>query len=446
MLINKIFIEKYGKLRNFEVAFASSNLYEKKLNLSVIVGENGTGKTSLLKFLSEVFTSNKIRGHFFVDYTINNEIETISNFKFVALKPKQVIVSSYATFEQFKTRHMTREIDDENDFYGEFQNMTDYVYAGPKKGFNSSSLSSVFLPVLKNYLLLGYKKSYAIQELLKEIGYIYEPLVQLKRMSIMKKLDKKTPEVIIENSPYADEELRTIAFEIDNFNNRFSHMTHTNFGHQRKKLIDLKSLQEYRGGVKQWINDVQKLENIGIYIIEDLWFPKGDDLIPMKSFSSGELSMFFRFFRLIDSICDGSIVLIDEPETHLHPRWIQKYIKILNDIFGEYHCHFIIATHSPLIVSDVASECIVGLKQNNNIIEQYRVLEQTLGIGYREILNEVFRIDDVYSEYTKELNEKIVDLLGKGKVSAAKELYSKLGDSELKFDLFLKFKEYENRG
>lgn len=441
MLINRIYIEEYGILRHFEVDFGASKLYNSQLNLSVIVGDNGTGKTSLLKFIAEVFTSDKITGNFFLEYTINNESKTISNnvdnIKH-NLKPKKVIVSSYSTFEQFKTDHKMRDSETLSDLNAKFENRSQYVYAGPKKKFNSASLSSIYLPILKNYLLSGIKKSVAIQELLREIGYTKEPLIQLKRMRVMRRIDQK--------QHYANEGLIEIAYRVDEFNNKFSNMIHTNFGHQRKKLIDLRILQEYSGGVDQWIEDVQKLEKIGINVIEDLWFPKEFGLIPMKSFSSGELSMFFRFFKLIDNITDTSIVLIDEPETHLHPRWIQKYIKMLNDIFGHYDCHIIIATHSPLIVSDVASECIVGLKQNNNIIEKYRVQEQTLGIGYREILNEVFGVDDLNSQYTKKLYEDIMKLLENGELSSAKELYSNLGDSELKFDLFLKFKEYENRG
>ncbi|MHA4046025.1 AAA family ATPase [Bacillus cereus] len=448
MLINKIFVGEYGKLKNFSVEFRASNFYNKQVNLSVIVGENGTGKTSLLKFISEVFTNNKITGDFYVDYSINGERKEISNLNNFTydLRPKKIIISSYSTFEQFKTSNKKKNRESLNYFYDKLENNTQYVYAGPKKGFNSASLSSIYVPILKNYLQFDLKKSFAIQELLREIGYIDEPLIQLKRTSILKRLHRKKPAIIDIDSPYANDDLIEIASKLEEFNAVSSELIRTDYGYQRKKLIDLKMLEEYRGGVIQWIEDVQKLEKIGLDIIEDLWFPKGPDFISMKNFSSGELSMFFRFFKLIDNMVDESIVLIDEPETHLHPRWIQKYIKILSDIFGHYCCHFIIATHSPLIVSDVSSECIIGLKQNNNNVEQFKIDEQTLGISYKEVLREVFHVDDIYSDYTKKFYNEILNLLEKGEVTAAKELYSKLGDSELKFDLFIKFKEYKDRG
>ncbi|MRC18366.1 AAA family ATPase [Bacillus thuringiensis] len=455
VLINRIFVEEYGKLRNFDVEFRASNIYNKQLNLSIIVGENGTGKTSLLKFISEVFTNNKIKGNFSLDYSINNLDYSIDNEKneiysfedyIYNLRPKKIIVSSYSTFEQFKTSFKKKGRETLNGSQDEIENTTEYVYAGPKKRFNSASLSSIYVPILKNYLLFDFKKSFAIQELLKEIGYVERPFIQLKRIGILKRFNRNMPQLIDIDSPYANDELIEIASKLECFNDEFSDYVQTNYGYQRKKLMDLRMLQEYSGGITQWLEDVQQMEKIGIDIIEDVWFPKGPDIIPMKRFSSGELSMFFRFFKLIDNMVDSSIVLIDEPETHLHPRWIQKYINILNDIFGHYSCHFIIATHSPLIVSDVPSQCIIGLKQKNNNIEQFKIDEQTLGISYREVLREVFHVDDLYSDYTKKLYEDILNLLEAGKVATAKELYSKLGDSELKFDLFIKFKEYEDRG
>ncbi|TOO95411.1 ATP-binding protein, partial [Vibrio parahaemolyticus] len=72
--------------------------------------------------------------------------------------------------------------------------------------------------------------------------------------------------------------------------------------------------------------------------------------------SSGEQCLFLIFMGIISSIEDNALICIDEPEISLHPQWQEKFVDILNDSFSSYKgCHFIIATHSPLIVSDISS-------------------------------------------------------------------------------------------
>ncbi|WP_394201582.1 AAA family ATPase [Shewanella waksmanii] len=76
---------------------------------------------------------------------------------------------------------------------------------------------------------------------------------------------------------------------------------------------------------------------------------------PLASRSSGEQCLFLLFLGIISSIDDNSLILIDEPEISLHPSWQQRFVEILNKSLQAYSgCHFIIATHSPLIVSDIA--------------------------------------------------------------------------------------------
>lgn len=84
--------------------------------------------------------------------------------------------------------------------------------------------------------------------------------------------------------------------------------------------------------------------------------------------SSGETHLLCQFIGIMADIRSGSLVLIDEPENSSHPEWQMNYVGWLREIFKEYRdCHFIIATHSPLILANMkASEStIVRLKRNN---------------------------------------------------------------------------------
>ncbi|MCA1197854.1 ATP-binding protein [Sphingomonas sp. R647] len=74
----------------------------------------------------------------------------------------------------------------------------------------------------------------------------------------------------------------------------------------------------------------------------------------LKRASSGQLGMATALLSLASEIQDGSLVLIDEPEISLHPEWQVKYIGLLLETFEAYEgCHFIIATHSPLVISEL---------------------------------------------------------------------------------------------
>lgn len=74
----------------------------------------------------------------------------------------------------------------------------------------------------------------------------------------------------------------------------------------------------------------------------------------LKRASSGQLSMVTAILALAAVMQDDSLVLIDEPELSLHPEWQVKYISLLLETFSSYSgCHFVIATHSPLVVAEL---------------------------------------------------------------------------------------------
>ncbi|MEZ4474960.1 MAG: AAA family ATPase [bacterium] len=65
--------------------------------------------------------------------------------------------------------------------------------------------------------------------------------------------------------------------------------------------------------------------------------------------------------RISQPLSRQVIVLIDEPETHLHPRWQRTVLPSLVDAIGRWHADHapavqaIVATHSPLILASMES-------------------------------------------------------------------------------------------
>lgn len=113
----------------------------------------------------------------------------------------------------------------------------------------------------------------------------------------------------------------------------------TKGGHDRLRLNALELLSEY-----------------GIVELDDVIFSKSESKqeFLLSQASSGELSLLFTMSSIAGEIQDGSLILIDEPEISLHPKWQLEFLSLLTDVFSNYKaCHFIIATHSPNIISSL---------------------------------------------------------------------------------------------
>lgn len=96
---------------------------------------------------------------------------------------------------------------------------------------------------------------------------------------------------------------------------------------------------------------------------------KKDTVYGLENSSSGEAHLLCQFIGIMADIRHNSLILIDEPENSSHPNWQMNYVGWLKHIFREYNdCHFVIATHSPLILANLkASEStLVRLTRGEN--------------------------------------------------------------------------------
>jgi predicted ATPase len=69
--------------------------------------------------------------------------------------------------------------------------------------------------------------------------------------------------------------------------------------------------------------------------------------------SSGEKQILLMLGEIQRHISKGSIVLIDEPEIHLHPRWQRLLVRTLTDLCELHDAQLIITTHSGEIANAV---------------------------------------------------------------------------------------------
>ncbi|HDL9551814.1 TPA: ATP-binding protein [Escherichia coli] len=103
---------------------------------------------------------------------------------------------------------------------------------------------------------------------------------------------------------------------------------------------------------------ILKLMNAGFMRLMDMrLIKKSYGPMSLKRASSGEQCLLVMLLGIAGHITDGSIILIDEPEISLHLRWQEEFIIMLTKAFLTYSgCQFIIATHSPQIISNLPNK------------------------------------------------------------------------------------------
>lgn len=176
--------------------------------------------------------------------------------------------------------------------------------------------------------------------------------------------------------------------------------------------------------------------------LADLWYDPALES-PLASFVDGreatwsELSDGFHVFMgLVGDIArravilngqDGAdapnrvegVVLIDEIDLHLHPRWQRTALEGLRAAFPKLQ--FIVTTHSPQVLSSVEN------RQVRRLVD-YRLRKQGVFVEGRDtnaILRELMGTDD-RDERGKEALDELHALIDDGKASEARELLKTL--------------------
>ena len=73
--------------------------------------------------------------------------------------------------------------------------------------------------------------------------------------------------------------------------------------------------------------------------------------------SSGHKIVLLSITRLVETVEERTLVLLDEPEAHLHPPLLSAFIRSLSDLLIDRNGVAIVATHSPVILQEVPNSC-----------------------------------------------------------------------------------------
>ena len=137
----------------------------------------------------------------------------------------------------------------------------------------------------------------------------------------------------------------------------------------------------------------------------------------INELSSGEKQLFLRTLAIKMLEPENSIIMIDEPELSLHPKWQQKIVDVYKKI-GKNN-QIILATHSPHILGSVEKENIILLIKNQDGNVETR-LGKELGNSYGQTMERI--LEDIMGLKT-DRNPSVYELLNQVKEMVKNDNY-----------------------
>ncbi|WP_454843546.1 AAA family ATPase [Rahnella aceris] len=103
------------------------------------------------------------------------------------------------------------------------------------------------------------------------------------------------------------------------------------------------------------------------------------------------------------SLSQPSLLLIDEPEVHLHPSLQAAFLKSIRICLELFDGYAILTTHSPVILQEMPSQYVRILKrlENSSIFEKLEI--ETFGENINVITEAVFNLDDSMTNWSQTL-------------------------------------------
>ena len=355
MKIKNLHIKEFKGLRDISINFEKN---DEPLDLVVLAGSNGSGKTRVLESILKYFQDN-------LNYKQNN----IEVGIFYEEKEKNCISNVRDFFYRLESFSYCETNDPLREKHIEIKNKLDIL---PKV---------IYVPTEINFQKMNVASTTLVQEY-KFINVVNTNLI------------KDIPSYIA---------TKMISAMLKNKNEKV--------GDVQKKVFNE-------------INEI--FENLSIDVkVEDisqdgrnitLFTNSSGDEFDINELSSGEKQLFLRTLAIKMLNPENSIILIDEPELSLHPKWQQKIVDVYRKI-GENN-QIIIATHSPHILGSVRKENIMLLDKDDEgqiVVRTGDELYDSYGQPTERILEDIMGLKTTRNQEIFDKLEKIREMVNEDK-------------------------------
>lgn len=113
----------------------------------------------------------------------------------------------------------------------------------------------------------------------------------------------------------------------------------------------------------------------------------------VKRMSSGHSIVLLTITKLVDTVEEKTLVLLDEPESHLHPPLLSAFTRALADLLHSRNGVAIIATHSPVVVQEVPRSCVWKFTRIRTEGRTDRPERETFGENVGILTREIFGLE-----------------------------------------------------
>lgn len=404
------------KLKLNRIEFENFRLFDKldltfDEQLTVLIGENGGGKTALLEGIAKQLT-------FFTEYMRTSKI------------PNSKILYHNSDFrykQKALVNKITISISQDNDTWQ--QKSWTYDNTGKYLKPIESTAKTKWYSWIEAILLTSIAHSEYNKYALTCPVVVYYPIARATNVSTSSKetSDDVYDDALNGKALNINWFLKWLIWKEDNRRN-FNHV-----------------LTAVKNAVLELLNDGSEKIFTDIYTDRSrqenyrLIIEKGNTSVDFDQLSSGEKSFFVLVGDLArrlaianpqsnDPLREGQgVVLIDEIDLHLHPSWQRKAIPKLITIFP--NIQWVITTHSPQVLMNLKRENVKVIR--NGKLEESPFVE---GRDANAISTDVFGLTKRLPNYEKILDD-IYNLIDKGEANQAKlaieSLKQKWGDADV---------------
>ena len=370
MKIKNLHIKEFKGLRDISINFEKN---DEPLDLVVLAGSNGSGKTRILESILRYFQDH-------INYKQNNIEAEI----FYEEKEKNCISNVRDFFYRLESFSYCEANDPLREKHIEIKNKLDIL---PKV---------IYVPTEINFQKMNVASTTLVQEY-KFINIVNTNLI------------KDIPSYIA---------TKMISAMLKNKNEKV--------GDVQKKVFNE-------------INEI--FENLSIDVkVEDisqdgrnitLFTNSSGDEFDINELSSGEKQLFLRTLAIKMLNPENSIILIDEPELSLHPKWQQRIVDVYRKI-GKNN-QIIIATHSPHILGSVRKENIMLLDKDDEgkiVVRTGDELYDSYGQPTDRVLKDIMGLETTRNPKVFKLLEEAGELVDKNEYDSEefKTKYKELRD------------------
>ena len=373
MKIKNLHIEEYNGFENLDLNFESEG---KVLDLIVLAGINGSGKTRVLesiRYWFEMFRSKAVNVELFYEENEREVLESLMNSEGLT--------------------EVEKEAQKDIEFTDCLRNIKFYNY-----DYRHNKTEN------RNYNSKIISRSFEKLKIFPKIIYVPTEINFEEIKKAQTNLKKEYSFINIVDSYEIKDIPSYIATRISKVANEEENLT---MGQVRKKVFEE-------------INGIFEILELDVKLSE---ISKDENSMPIftdssgKKFginelSSGEKQLFLRTLAIKMLEPENSIIMIDEPELSLHPKWQQKIVDVYKKI-GKNN-QIILATHSPHILGSVKKESIILLVKNKNGVVEVRTGENfgnSYGQTMERILGDIMGLETDRNPSVHELLNQVKEMV-----------------------------------